>query len=131
MADWPYNLAAWQRLRRAKLTAQPLCQMCERRGLVVAARDVDHIVSIASGGDAFPTLAGLMALCHSCHSQKTQAMDRTGGKGIAFKGCGLDGLPLDPSHPFTAGDTPSKDEQLASVGPSLKIHFHLVPREVF
>jgi hypothetical protein len=105
--------------------------MCERRGLVVSAKDVDHIVSIASGGDAFPTLAGLMALCHSCHSIKTQAMDRTGGKGIAFKGCGIDGLPLDPLHPFTAGDTPSEDEQLTTKGPSWVILSHLVQRGIF
>lgn len=105
MADWPYSTAAWQRLRRAKLSLNPLCEICERRGKNVPARAVDHIVSIASGGDAFPTMEGLMSLCWSCHSIKTNAKDRAGGKGVAEKGCGPDGLPLDPEHAFHDRET--------------------------
>lgn len=108
MSDWPYSTAAWQRLRKAKLSATPLCEVCSRRGLVVPAHHVDHVVAIAAGGDPFPSLDGLMSMCASCHSVKTNAVDRKGGSGIKFKGVGLDGLPVDPDHPFVAeGDTPS------------------------
>jgi 5-methylcytosine-specific restriction protein A len=110
MADWPYNTAAWQRLRRAKLAETPLCEPCERRGDIVAANTVDHRVSISSGGEAFPSLAGLMSMCHACHNTKTAAVDRAGGKGVRFKGCDVNGLPIDDAHPFLSeGDTPSKD----------------------
>ena len=102
MAVWPYNTAQWRRLRLAKLAETPNCVPCATRGVVRLANTVDHRVSIASGGDPFPALDGLTSMCGPCHSVKTQAMDRRGGRGVAFKGCGIDGLPLDPDHPFTA-----------------------------
>ncbi|WP_405030735.1 HNH endonuclease signature motif containing protein [Pleomorphomonas sp. JP5] len=115
MADWPYNTAAWQRLRAAKLAESPLCEPCKRRGVVRPARHVDHIRSITSGGDAFPSFDGLMSMCASCHSIKTNAVDRRGGSGIRFKGVDIDGLPIDPDHPFFAeGYTPS-DHQPAGM----------------
>lgn len=115
MAEWPYNTAAWQRLRLAKLSAEPLCEPCGKLGRVVAALHVDHVRAIAAGGDPFPSFDGLMSMCPSCHSVKTNAVDREGGSGIRFKGVGVDGLPVDPDHPFTRvgkGDTPSTDEEL-------------------
>lgn len=99
MAKWPYNTTAWRKLRLAKLESQPLCEPCERRGIIVPAVAVDHVTSIASGGDPFPPLSGLMSMCLSCHSIKTNAVDRPGGKGVRFKGVGVDGLPIDPDHP--------------------------------
>lgn len=105
MADWPYSTARWQRLRKAKLSINPLCEPCDRRGRNVQAGHVDHIVSIASGGDAFPVMEGLMSMCASCHSVKTMAKDRAGGKGLAMKGCDADGLPLDPDHAFLDRET--------------------------
>ncbi|WP_237152395.1 HNH endonuclease [Oryzibacter oryziterrae] len=108
MADWPYSTAAWQRLRQAKLAAVPLCEPCERLGRVTPAQHVDHVKAINAGGDPFPPLEGLMSMCPGCHSVKTNAVDRKGGSGIRFKGVGLDGLPIDPDHPFVAeGYTPS------------------------
>ncbi|MEO1191466.1 MAG: HNH endonuclease signature motif containing protein [Pseudomonadota bacterium] len=90
----------------------PLCEVCDKRGLPVAASHVDHKVAISKGGDPFPPLDALMSMCPSCHSIKTSAIDRSdrssGSAGVAFKGCGLDGLPLDPSHPFM-GRGGSKD----------------------
>ncbi len=109
MANWPYSTARWQKLRRRKLDSAPCCEPCGKRGVSVPAKHVDHIVAIASGGDPFPPLSGLMSMCHSCHSIKTNAVDRPGGSGVRFKGAGLDGLPVDPSHPFNGGDAPSPD----------------------
>lgn len=114
MADWPYNTAVWQQLRRVKLSSKPLCEPCERRGRLVVATVVDHVKSIASGGDPFPSLDGLMSMCPSCHSTKTNARDNPHAfgrrRGFAFKGCDVNGLPIDPDHPSLEGYTPSKDE---------------------
>lgn len=127
MADWPYSTAAWQRLRHAKLSEAPLCEACARRGRHMIAEHVDHVVSIASGGKAFPALDGLMALCPSCHSIKTNAKDRKGGKGVAFKGCDVNGLPLDPDHPFLAeGDTPPQGREAVDQGPAVATQTQLV-----
>ncbi|WP_367275261.1 HNH endonuclease signature motif containing protein [uncultured Brevundimonas sp.] len=112
-----YDTARWQHLRALKLSACPLCEPCERRGRLTQASHVDHVVSIASGGDPYPDLGGLMSMCPPCHSIKTNAKDRAGGKGVAFKGCSADGLPLDPDHPFVGGSFPRQgDIPLASRG---------------
>jgi 5-methylcytosine-specific restriction endonuclease McrA len=92
MAAWPYNTTAWRNLRRAKLSADPVCEMCERRGRTVLAEAVDHIVEIRHGGDPFPPLSGLMSMCTSCHTIKTNAV--TAGRGSRFKGCDVNGDPL-------------------------------------
>lgn len=118
MADWPYSTAAWARLRKAKLSEAPLCETCTMRGRRVIAEAVDHIVSIASGGEAFPPIEGLRSLCTPCHSIKTNALDRAGGKGVAIKGCDENGLPLDPDHPFLAGDDPLQGREAVNLGPA-------------
>jgi hypothetical protein len=105
MADWPYSTARWRKLRAAKLAASPLCEVHGLRGKLVSATVVDHRVAIAAGGDPFPDLDGLMSMCASCHSTKTNARDNAHAFGsdrwrAAFKGCGLDGRPIDADHPF-------------------------------
>jgi predicted kinase len=51
------------------LAEHPLCVECERIGLVTAATDVDHIVAKRHGGTDDED--NLQALCHACHSRKT------------------------------------------------------------
>ena len=106
MAKWPYNTPQWQQLREVKLQERPFCEHCLMRGMYRVGTHVDHVVAIAKGGEPFPGLKGLMVLCHSCHNQKTSGIDRPGGSGLAVKGCGSNGLPLDPQH-HAWGDTPS------------------------
>jgi len=118
VAQWPYSTTAWARLRACKLVTTPLCEACDLRGTLTRANTVDHVLAISKGGDPFPPLDGLMSLCASCHSQKTRAVDTDGGKGVRFKGAAVDGLPIDPLHPFFSGgeggDTPSRTAGLAS-----------------
>jgi len=49
-----------------------------------------------SGDPSDNSMANLQSLCHSCHSIKTA---RDHGKNVAM-GCDLNGMPLDPSHPW-------------------------------
>lgn len=103
MAKWPYNTTAWKKLRRAKLSRNPFCAICELRGRRIPANTVDHVVAIAKGGSPFPSFDGLQSMCAPCHGAKTAAVDRAGGSGVAIKGCDANGRPIDPSHPFNAG----------------------------
>jgi hypothetical protein len=41
MADWPYCTEQWQRLRKLKLSTDPLCEYCQPHRLTPA-REVDH-----------------------------------------------------------------------------------------
>ena len=102
MAGWPYNTAKWAKLRRVKLNEKPLCEICERRGQIVAAVAVDHFKPIKQGGHPFPELAGLLSLCERCHNEKTAAFDKQGGEGFRrrFKGVDADGNPVDPFDPW-------------------------------
>jgi hypothetical protein len=48
-------------------------------------------------------------MCAHCHNTKTMAVDRPGGSGVAFKGCDVNGMPIDANHPFYSGVYPCKD----------------------
>lgn len=86
------NGAAWQKLRAAVLADEPLCRMCAARGITEPATDVDH----ADGNPGNNDRSNLCPLCHSCHSIKTA---RDHGKSV-YLGCDINGMPLDPSHPW-------------------------------
>ena len=74
-----YNLRAWRdRLRPAKLAANPLCEDCEGRGLLVPATDVDHVDGDAGNWE----WENLRALCHPCHARKTALHDGSFGHPI-------------------------------------------------
>lgn len=103
MSKWPYNTAAWARLRIAKLMQTPVCEPCRARGVIELADVVDHDKAINSGGPAFPPLSGLTSMCASCHNRKTNAKDRRTaktGKSSGFRrawaGFDVDGNPIDP-----------------------------------
>lgn len=69
------NSWRWQKLRRAKLSADPLCEMCKKKGRAVRAEQVHHIVPVESVRtfDAMKALAydpmNLQSLCKKCHQQ--------------------------------------------------------------
>lgn len=84
--------AAWRKLRALVLSEKPLCEHCERRGWIVQATDVDHKDNDPSNNDR----DNLASLCHSCHSHKTMA---SMGCNV-YMGCDLNGMPLDPDHPW-------------------------------
>nr|WP_298575922.1 HNH endonuclease signature motif containing protein [uncultured Luteimonas sp.] len=64
------------------------------RGVPVVATDVDHI----SGDPSDNRRNNLQPLCHECHSSKT--MQERNGRKAVVKGCNVDGIPVDPSHPW-------------------------------
>ncbi len=76
MSKWPYVTSRWQKLRLVKLNECPVCYACEQRGQTELATTVDHVTPISQGGNPFPELSGLMALCERCHNEKTSGFDR-------------------------------------------------------
>lgn len=61
--------AEWKEIRKAFLKMHPLCANGDGK----QAKHVDHIKALAQGGGNDPS--NLRALCHSCHSTKTNMVD--------------------------------------------------------
>lgn len=90
-----YNLAAWRGpagLRAAQLRREPLCCRCSAVGRTTAAEHVDHIVPHRGDMALFLAAGNLRSLCLPCHTAITH--------GAVERGADLDGLPLDPTHPW-------------------------------
>lgn len=128
MAKWPYNTALWQKLRRRKLAAAPVCHPCWLRGEVTLAKAVDHVVPINAGGDPFPPLGGLMSMCERYHNEKTAANDRVDTKPFARKVKGFDaqGNPIDPTDGWHQTGGGSNHENQPVLGPMGESRIYLV-----
>ena len=107
MATWPYNTAAWARLRAVHLSIEPLCRGCDAMGILKPANTVDHILAIKDGGPPFPGHDGLASYCGPCHGAKTARGSEAGAirSTKPRRGCDADGNPLDPAHPWNEGVT--------------------------
>ena len=85
-----YDLQRWRsEVQPAQLAAHPICQHCAMQGRVRQAEHVDHIVSLATGGDPWDS-SNLQSLCQDCHNRKTAADE---GKGTKL-GCDANGVPV-------------------------------------
>ena len=63
---------AWMKRRAAVLeAANGLCTMCQARGRLTLAVEVDHVHELADGGPDSDD--NLQALCKPCHVEKTAA----------------------------------------------------------
>ena len=90
-----YNTQRWKRWRRQWIEAHPLCALCEARGKITAATVCDHVEP--HGGDPGRFWAGpFQSLCKLCHDGAKAELERSG----TLRGAGLDGMPLDPDHPW-------------------------------
>lgn len=67
-----YNTPRWKRLRSAKFRDNPLCEICEARGLTSQTQEVHHIVPIDPNHpdeDFIFDYDNLLSLCYDCHSR--------------------------------------------------------------
>lgn len=90
-----YKLAAWQRLRAAQLSRQPLCERHLAIGDVVPATVVNHRAPHRGDWSKFEDPANHESLCEACHNALAQADDV---RGYALT-VGPDGWPTDARHP--------------------------------
>lgn len=93
----PYDKQRWRRLRKVKLTRDPLCEYCPP-GKITAATEVDHRTPISAGGDPW-SWENLASSCHECHSKKTYHVDQRGRDHVPVQGVDpATGRPIDPAH---------------------------------
>lgn len=70
----------WLRLRRDKLTAHPLCEVCEAEGRITTATEVHHrepveeALTTADKRRLMFDPANLVAVCHECHARLHREM---------------------------------------------------------
>lgn len=78
-----YQSKPWRSVRAMFLRGHPLCCACGSKGLLVAARVVDHVRPIKDGGARFD-VSNLQSLCVSCHNRKTAR--ESAGRSVAPQG---------------------------------------------
>ena len=74
----------WQVFREWWLRRNPLCVACKKKGRIVEATVVDHIVPHKGDMKLFWDSGNFQALCVKCHATKTASED--GGFGNVRKG---------------------------------------------
>ncbi len=88
--------ARWQRQRHVFLRRNPLCAYCLQLNKVTPADVVDHVVPHKGDKTLFWDMSNWQSLCKQCHDTAKQIEEK---KGYA-PGCGDDGMPVDPKHPW-------------------------------
>jgi len=91
-----YDRKEWFRLRHRQLSKQPLCAMCAKLGKVTPAKIVDHVKPHRGDEALFVDEDNLQSLCKRCHDGAKQQLEKSG----VLRGCDLNGMPLDASHPW-------------------------------
>lgn len=71
-----YNTSRWQKLRKAYLSENPLCEECIKNNKVTEGKHVHHITPISNGLTENEMIGlgfdwnNLQTLCEECHSKK-------------------------------------------------------------
>lgn len=88
----------WQKARQGYLSSHPLCEDHKKRGHIVVATVVDHIVPHKGDMELFWDRGNWQSLCKQCHDSHKQRLEKSGRE----TGCDLSGLPLDPRHHWSS-----------------------------
>ena len=87
----------WSKARKRYLEQHPWCVFCEAVGRLTKATVVDHKTPHRGDPVLFWDEGNWQGLCETDHNAAKQAQEKTGH----LRGCGADGLPLDPAHHWT------------------------------
>jgi len=77
-ADRLRKTQRWRKLRKMKLSRNPLCEECRRHGVREPAMQVHHIKPIVLRPELAFEIDNLAALCTTCHARES-ARERKGG----------------------------------------------------
>ncbi len=91
---------SWRQIRARRLKQFPLCAFCAKIGKIEPATVVDHVIPHRGDEELFFDTDNLQSLCKHCHDSHKQTQEKSGH----LKGSDLDGLPLDPRHPWLRPD---------------------------
>jgi 5-methylcytosine-specific restriction endonuclease McrA len=70
-----YRTYRWQKIRKAHITENPTCVMCEQQGKITLANVVDHI--FPHRGDVIKFFRGpFQSLCYAHHNSTKQKMEK-------------------------------------------------------
>lgn len=89
--------ARWRKARLTHLASHPLCWMCLQSARITAATVVDHDPPHRGDSNKFWDTSTWRSLCKVHHDSTKQRAERRGGP---IFGCDVDGMPLDPTHPW-------------------------------
>ena len=95
-----YKTAAWLAIRTRRLRQEPLCRICEARGVITAATVCDHVTAHKGNRELFFSFENTQSLCKPCHDSVKQAEERRGH----VIGTDAKGRPIDPDHPWNRHD---------------------------
>ena len=65
-----YNSKRWRALRNYFIQKNPICKICQSKGIIKGAQCVDHIKALTIGGSQVD-INNLQSLCNSCHAKKS------------------------------------------------------------
>ena len=66
-----YQSAEWKALRESRFAfAEGLCEMCRKKGIVRAGREVHHIVEISQDWSKRLDFDNTILLCSDCHNEQ-------------------------------------------------------------
>lgn len=68
--DLFYQSKSWRNLRRAKIQASPLCEVCKRNGIITIGFICDHILPRRFFPELSMNINNLQTLCRSCDQRK-------------------------------------------------------------
>ena len=66
-----YRSPSWKALRDYKLSQNPFCERCSKRGDIVSATQVHHLKDIREAPELSLSYNNLESLCSHCHSSHT------------------------------------------------------------
>ena len=93
-----YSSARWKALRAKQLQDHPLCAFHLKRNKVVEASVVHHVNPKDKDDIATFFRGPFESLCKPCHDSAGQKEDKRG----YTIGCDINGMPLDPDHPWNS-----------------------------
>ena len=93
-----YTLNRWRKIAKWQLRNEPLCRLCQNRGLVRPATIADHIEPHRGDINKF-WFGKLQSLCFDCHNTVKQGIEQRGFDTAV----GADGWAIDPKHPVHTG----------------------------